>query len=168
MPKLSVSATVALMLALVGLTGLATLHFAPATGPAPAAASPEPKPKPKPPTIQEDDPRWNCSTMGNRQCGPSRTFMAAQIKRQARVNLRAQGIKANALDVQCTRQYPARATCTIRVTTDTQATAHSLRIDMDLEGRVLDLERGAPRDQQHTALTGYTPPSRLPLPYRDP
>jgi hypothetical protein len=21
--------------------------------------------------IEEDDPRWNCATMGNRECGPS-------------------------------------------------------------------------------------------------
>lgn len=24
-------------------------------------------------TIQEDDPRWDCHTMGNRECGPNQT-----------------------------------------------------------------------------------------------
>ena len=41
-------------------SGLALALFAPSC---------DPKPIPQP-TIQEDDPGWDCHTMGNRICGP--------------------------------------------------------------------------------------------------
>ena len=33
-------------------------------------AEPPAKPKPSPTKLQEDDPGWDCETMGDKKCGP--------------------------------------------------------------------------------------------------
>lgn len=63
-------AAAALSLGLAYGTGHLTLD-APAQGPAAAVAAP-----------QEDEPGWDCTTMGNRRCGP-----AAPSTAQGRLNL---------------------------------------------------------------------------------
>ena len=44
--------------------------------PATPAHSTLPEPRPGTDTITEDDPRWNCETMGNKQCGPTAVDVA--------------------------------------------------------------------------------------------
>jgi len=47
----------------------------------------------KPAKIQEDDPRWDCKTMGNKKCGPAKRVMIEVKKSPQKATPRQYGDK---------------------------------------------------------------------------
>lgn len=62
------------MLSEVFLEGLTALAFMSGAYSLPEPVQPAPRPVVEVPACQEDDPCWDCETMGNRVCGPVMTI----------------------------------------------------------------------------------------------